>query len=97
MTTATVRWLAALLLLGAVLAGIDLSAREPRAEDKLIAGPYASLLGASTDLGPAREQSIEFTASLTDRSRPTALIDWARDQSLSVRWRPGDDWVVVEG
>ncbi|PRC53441.1 peptidase S53, partial [Mycobacterium sp. ITM-2017-0098] len=74
-----------------------LSVSEHRPDDKLIEGPYASLLDASTDLGPAREQSIEFTASLPDRSRPAALIDWARNQSLSVRWRPGDDWVVVEG
>ncbi|UXA13553.1 peptidase S53 [Mycobacterium sp. SMC-8] len=97
MTTATVRWLAALLLFGAVLAALDLSAAERPSEDNLIAGPNASLLGASTDLGPAREQSIEFTASLTDPSQPTGLIEWARDRSLSVRWRPGDDWVIVEG
>ncbi len=77
--------------------GIALAVGERRPDDTLIEGPFASLLDASTDLGPAREQSIELTATLTDRSRPTALIDWARDQSLSVHWRPGDDWVVVEG
>ena len=32
--------------------------------------------------------SIQLTASLTDQSQPTALIDWARDQALSVQWRP---------
>ena len=37
-----------------------------------IDGPYASLLAASTDLGPAREQSIQLTASLTDQSEPTS-------------------------
>jgi kumamolisin len=63
----------------------------------LIDGPYASLLGASTDLGPAREHSIELTAGLTGPGEPTGLIDWAQDRSLSVRWRPGDDWAVVEG
>ncbi len=34
---------------------------------RLIEGPYASLLDASTDLGPAREETIELTATLTDR------------------------------
>ncbi|WNG87640.1 S53 family peptidase [Mycobacterium sp. ITM-2016-00317] len=97
MTTATVRLLTAMLLVGAALMGIGLAVSERRPDDKLIEGPYASLLDASTDLGQAREPSIEFTASLTDRSQPTALIDWARNQSLSVHWRPGDDWVVVEG
>ncbi len=93
----TVRSLTALLLVGAVLVGIGLSVSKHRPDDNLIEGPYASLLDASTDLGPAREQHIEVTASLTDQSRPTALIDWAQDRSLSVRWRPGDDWVIVEG
>ena len=97
MRTAIVRSLTALLLVGAVVVGIDLSAGEHSPDDKLIEGPYASLLDASTDLGPAREERIEFIATLTDETQPTALMDWARDQSLSVQWRPGDDWVVVEG
>ncbi|MBB2989102.1 kumamolisin [Mycolicibacterium iranicum] len=94
---ATVRSLTAMLAVGAVLAGIGLSVSEPERDEAVIDGPFASLLDASTDLGPAQEQRIELTASLIDRSRPTALIDWAEDRSLSVRWRPGDDWVVVEG
>lgn len=97
MTTVTGRSLAVLLLVGAVLVGIGLSVHEHRPDDRVIDGPYASLLDASTDLGPAQEQKIEVTASLTGQSRPTALMDWAQDQSLSVRWRPGDDWVIVEG
>ncbi|CAN5365401.1 S53 family peptidase [soil metagenome] len=97
MRTTIVRTLTALLLVVGMLVVIELSVGEHRPDDKLIDGPYAALLDASTDLGPASEQSIEFTASLTDRSEPTALIDWAQDQSLSVQWRPGDDWVVVEG
>lgn len=94
----------ALILVLAMLSVIPASSfdgglfeRNARAEDKLVEGPLASLLQASTDLGPASEQSIEFTAGLTDLSEPTALIDWARGQSLSVQWRPGDDWAVVEG
>ncbi|CAN3131241.1 S53 family peptidase [Mycobacterium sp. smrl_JER01] len=98
MTTATLRSLTALFIAGVVLAGIGLSVSERgAADDKLIEGPFASLLDASTDLGPAQEPSIELTASLADPSRPDALIDWARAQSLSVRWRPGDDWAIVEG
>ncbi|MET0896549.1 MAG: S53 family peptidase [Mycobacterium sp.] len=97
MRTAIVRSLTALLLVGAAVVGIDLSVGEHQPDDKLIKGPYASLLDASTDLGPAREERIELTATLTDESQPTALMDWARDHSLSVQWRPGDDWVVVEG
>ncbi|PRC41983.1 peptidase S53, partial [Mycobacterium sp. ITM-2017-0098] len=64
MMTVAVRSLCAVLLVGAALFGIGLSVSEHRPDDKLIEGPYASLLDASTDLGPAREQSIEFTASL---------------------------------
>ncbi|MGE0782223.1 MAG: protease pro-enzyme activation domain-containing protein [Mycolicibacterium sp.] len=80
-----------------MLVGVERYAAQDRPDDKLIEGPYASLLAASTDLGPAREQTIEFTAGLTGTFRPAALIDWAHEQSLTVRWRPGDDWAVVEG
>ncbi|AQA02182.1 peptidase S53 [Mycobacterium sp. MS1601] len=97
MRTAPFRSLIALVLVGAGLAAIGLSVGEPRTDGQLIGGPYASLLEASTDLGPAREESIEFTAALTHASEPTRLMDWAKGQSLSVRWRPGDDWAVVEG
>jgi kumamolisin len=67
------------------------------ADDRIIRGPFASLLEASTDLGPAREDRIEITASLTAEAEPAAFIDWARDRALDVQWRPGDDWVIVEG
>jgi kumamolisin len=97
MRTAIVGSLTALLVVAAAVVGTDQSVSEHRPDGKVIEGPYAALLGASTDLGPARERSIEFTASLSDRSQPIALIDWARGRSLSVQWRPGDDWAVVEG
>ncbi|MGB3480941.1 MAG: S53 family peptidase [Mycobacterium sp.] len=97
MKTAPLLFLATLIIIAASLLDVGLPERHSGADDRIIDGPYASLLEASTDLGPAREESIEFTASLTGRSQPTTLIDWARDQSLSVQWRPGDDWVVVEG
>ena len=97
MRTVLARSLTALLLIGALVVAADLYADRERPDASLIKGPFASLLDASTDLGPAREERIELTATLTDQSRPTALMDWAQDQSLSVRWRPGDDWVIVEG
>ena len=62
-----------------------------------IGGPFASLLAASTDLGPARGDHIQLTATLHDRTSPDELIDWADAHDLSVRWQPGDDWAIVEG
>ncbi|HEY6573471.1 MAG TPA: protease pro-enzyme activation domain-containing protein, partial [Mycobacterium sp.] len=62
-----------------------------------IGGPFALLLAASTDLGPARGDHIQLTATLNDRTSPDELIDWADAHDLSVRWQPGDDWAIVEG
>lgn len=62
-----------------------------------IDGPFASLLDASTDLGPARGDHVQLTAALSEPSPPTTLIGWARAQGLSARWRPGDDWAIIEG
>lgn len=73
------------------------STPNPDGQSEVIVGPYASLLAASTDLGPAHRDRVQVTAALEDRSRPTALIDWAASQHLSVDWRPGDNWAVVTG
>ncbi|WP_231748621.1 S53 family peptidase [Mycobacterium sp. M26] len=62
-----------------------------------ISGPYASLLASSTDLGPARTDHVQITAALRAGDRPDLLIGWAQQQGLSVRWRPGDTWAIVEG
>jgi kumamolisin len=62
-----------------------------------IGGPFALLLAASTDLGPAHGHHVQLTASLRDPTSPDALIDWAGEHGLSVRWQPGDDWAIVEG
>lgn len=62
-----------------------------------IAGPYAALLNASTDLGPAGGDLARVTAALGAPSRPTRLMQWARDHDLSVRWPSGQNWAVVEG
>ncbi|BBZ75054.1 kumamolisin [Mycolicibacterium anyangense] len=62
-----------------------------------ITGPYASLLAASTNLGPSAAQSAQLTLTLSHAMRPVALIGWARSRGLTVRWRDGDDWAIVSG
>ena len=62
-----------------------------------IGGPFALLLAASTDLGPARGNHVQLTATLHDPTSPDALIGWAGEHGLSVRWQPGDDWAILEG
>ena len=63
----------------------------------IIAGPMASLLAGSTDLGPARTAGVQLTVALREHRRPDALIGWTGRRGLSVRWRPGDDWAIVAG
>ncbi|MCV7343934.1 S53 family peptidase [Mycolicibacterium rhodesiae] len=63
----------------------------------LIAGPFARLLGQAADLGPARTQRVQLTVELREAARPTALTAWADSHGLSVGWRDGDAWAVVEG
>lgn len=63
----------------------------------VIGGPLARMLAASTDLGPARADRVQLTALLHHASTPNRLEGWARGNGLSVRWREGDDWAVVEG
>ncbi|WP_233211285.1 protease pro-enzyme activation domain-containing protein [Mycobacterium sp. shizuoka-1] len=75
----------------------DLHRTSAPAESGAISGPYASLLASSVDLGPARTDHIQLTAALRDDSRPDQLMGWAQQQNLSVRWRPGDSWAILEG
>jgi kumamolisin len=63
----------------------------------VITGPYASLLAASTNLGPSRASDVQLTVALSRAARPTALIDWARSHRLAVRWQPGQDFAFVTG
>ena len=62
-----------------------------------IEGPFASLLADSTDLGPARGEHVQLTAKLNEPTQPDGLIGWADEQHMTVRWRPGDDWAIIEG
>jgi kumamolisin len=65
--------------------------------DAQIDGPYADLLASSTDLGPAGDEHVQLTAALHESSRPDRLIEWCRDHGMSVRWRDGDRWAILEG
>ncbi len=71
--------------------------RPAPANPGLIAGPYASLLASSADLGPSRAGDAQLTVTLADVNRPAALIGWAEANGLWVRWRSGDAWAIVEG
>lgn len=65
--------------------------------ENLIAGPFAALLKHSADLGPARHQPVRITAELHRPVRPVRLEAWAAARGLSVHWRDGDRWAVLEG
>lgn len=88
---------AAVTVLAGVLAlsGADRSALSP--PGALITGPLARILATSADLGPARVERVRVTATLHRESPPNRLESWARAHGLSVRWREGDGWAVIEG
>lgn len=90
--TASKRGAAALLSAALLIAASGACA--PRSP-AVITGPYAALLAASTDLGPSRSADAQLTVTLD--GPPDALMGWAADRSLWVRWRPGDRWAIVEG
>ena len=62
-----------------------------------IDGPYARLLAESTDLGPARGAPVRLIAALNRPALPRRLNQWASLRGLTVHWRDGDAWAVVEG
>ena len=84
------------LAVAAVLVA-DLRRPSAPAQADTISGPYASLLESSIDLGPARTDHVQLTAALRVATRPYLLMGWAQHQGLSVRWRPGDTWAILEG
>jgi kumamolisin len=63
----------------------------------VIGGPYALLLGSSTDLGPSRLEHSQLTVALRDTARPEPLMNWAAAEGLDVRWQAGEAWAIVEG
>ena len=76
---------------------VGLAVAGPPHDSRTITGPYAALLSASTDLGPAAGERVELTAALRDGATPDALTEWARRRGLAVRWRAGDRWAVIDG
>jgi kumamolisin len=91
------RRIPALIAASSLVVGCGLSAGCAPAGSALIGGPYASLLGSSADLGSSRSGDAQLTVTLLDAARPDTLMSWASARALRVRWRPGDQWAVVEG
>lgn len=89
--------LAAALVTVSVAAAVVVTHRQTTPGADRIGGPYAALLAASTDLGPAVAGAVQLTAALRDGSRPELLTGWAEQRGLAVRWRRGDPWAVVTG
>jgi kumamolisin len=88
----TVSMAAAAVVLGS---GHQLEPR--RGPVNAIGGPYALLLGSSTDLGPSRLERSQLTVALRDGTRPEPLMAWAATKGLDVRWHAGEHWAIVEG
>lgn len=89
--------MAPLLVVLAVVLVFGADRATPETPFNLIAGPYARLLAQAVDLGPARGERVQLTVGLRDGARPVALTEWARDRGLSVSWRDGDGWAVLNG
>jgi kumamolisin len=85
----------ALIVAGALVFASDLGPASKRGGPAMIPGPYSHLLAASTDLGPSRNGDAQVTVAL--RSEPDEIFKWAGTQGLSVRWRSGQNWAVLEG
>lgn len=81
----------------AVLAAATVVSPGLRFDSSPIGGPYARMLSASTDLGPADGVRVRVTAALREPTRPRHLDAWARARDLTVHWRRGDRWAVIEG
>ena len=88
---------AVMLTAGLALVGSDRLASHSAGLSNAISGPYGRLLAESIDLGPAHGDRVQLTAALHRRAEPVLLNAWARAHDLSVRWRDGDDWAVIEG
>jgi kumamolisin len=89
--------LLATLAAGALVLVAGVRAESMPDNHAVIGGPLALLLASSTDLGPSRDGGVQLTVTLPDSARPQTLIEWAGAHRMSVRWRQGDAWAVVEG
>jgi kumamolisin len=96
----SVRLLAGLLTMSLAATAVVLvfgHRAEPAPLAGAIGGPYALLLGSSTDLGPSRLTRSQLTVALHDTTRPESLMTWAATKGLDVRWHAGESWAIVEG
>ena len=92
------RTLFAVLVVIGVAAGLLVTGHpEGPSSPARILGPYASLLASSADLGPARGERVQLTAALNGTGPPARLSGWAHSHGMSVRWRDGDNWAILEG
>ncbi|HEV7852156.1 MAG TPA: S53 family peptidase [Mycobacterium sp.] len=91
------RRISALVAASSLVVGCGLSAGCTPTSSALIGGPFASLLAGSADLGPSRSGDAQLTVALPYAARPDVLMSWASARGLRVRWRPGDQWAIVEG
>jgi kumamolisin len=91
------RLLAVIAAAGVLALASDLRITPTPSAQAPIGGPFALLLGASTDLGPSRRHDTQLTVALSNSAQPARLVGWAHNQGLTVRWRPGHNWAVVEG
>ena len=62
-----------------------------------ISGAFATLLAVSTNLGDSQASAVELTAELNSSDRLGRLETWAAANGLSVDWRAGDRWAVIQG
>jgi kumamolisin len=93
----TLRWTPLLALLTVVMMVFAADRATPPLPFNAITGPFARLLSQAVDLGPARTDRVQVTAELHSTAEPVALSAWAGSRGMSVRWRDGDSWAIVEG
>lgn len=86
-----------IVMIGAGVTAVVSDARPDGSAPARIGGPYGALLAASTDLGPTTAEVVRLTAALNTADRPASLLDWAKRSDVSVRWRAGDTWALIEG
>ncbi len=58
---------------------------------------WAQLLSLSTDLGPARIDSIDVLVTLASGRRPDVLEAWAKKHNLTVTWYTGEQFAGLAG
>lgn len=80
-----------------MLATIEIRSNPDSQLAQVISGPFAVLLGESAELGASHAETVELTAELRGTGSPDGLARWAKDSGLSLRWRVGDNWAVLQG